>query len=80
MAGDTIVIPLTFGSQSDWARNVRAAGSCSIRLGGTDYGAVRPRLADGVLASHEIAVAFNRRERLMFRLLGITRFLLVDVT
>ena len=78
-ADDTIVIPLTFGSRSDWSRNVRAAGSCVIRLGGAEYQAVRPRLADSALASREIAAAFNGRERLMFRMLGIKRFLLLDV-
>ena len=36
-AGDTFVIPLTFGNQSDWSRNVRAAGGCIIRLNGVDY-------------------------------------------
>jgi len=80
LAGNHIVIPLTFGSQSDWSRNVRAAGGCVIRLDGTDYRGVRPRLADGgVLADAEIQAAFARRERLMFRLLGITRFLVLDV-
>jgi deazaflavin-dependent oxidoreductase (nitroreductase family) len=33
-AGDTFVIPLTFGNQSDWSRNVRAAGGCVVRLDG----------------------------------------------
>jgi deazaflavin-dependent oxidoreductase (nitroreductase family) len=80
LAGNHIVIPLTFGSQSDWSRNVRAAGGCVIRLDGTDYRGARPRLADGgVLADAEVQAAFARRERLMFRLLGITRFLVLDV-
>jgi hypothetical protein len=30
-----VLIPLTFGNRSDWARNVRAAGECSVRLNGT---------------------------------------------
>src|SRR5689334_24247877 len=41
-SGDQVVIPLTFGNQSDWSRNVRAAGGCSIRLEGQDYTATRP--------------------------------------
>jgi hypothetical protein len=32
LAGDTFIIPLTFVNQSDWSRNVRAAGGCEIRL------------------------------------------------
>ncbi len=27
-----ILIPLTFGNQSDWSRYVRVAGGCSVRL------------------------------------------------
>src|SRR6476620_8825763 len=29
-----VLIPLTFGNGSDWARNVRAAGHCSVRMNG----------------------------------------------
>ena len=36
LSGDVAVIPLTFGNQSDWSRNVRAAGGCSIRLESQD--------------------------------------------
>ena len=46
LIGDTFVIPLTFGSQSDWSRNVRAAGGWSIRLNGVEYQVNRPELAD----------------------------------
>jgi deazaflavin-dependent oxidoreductase (nitroreductase family) len=44
--GDTFVIPLTYGNQSDWSRDVRAAGGCSIRIHGVDNQVVRPQLAD----------------------------------
>ena len=33
----TVLIPLTFGNRSDWARNVYRAGECSVRVKGTDY-------------------------------------------
>jgi deazaflavin-dependent oxidoreductase (nitroreductase family) len=32
--GDTVVIGLNFGRQSDWYRNIRAAGTCRLRLRG----------------------------------------------
>jgi hypothetical protein len=35
--GDVILIALTFGNQSDWSRNVRAAGGCTIWINGPDY-------------------------------------------
>src|SRR3954449_6128248 len=31
--GDTVVIGLNFGPQSDWFKNVTKAGSCRMRLG-----------------------------------------------
>jgi deazaflavin-dependent oxidoreductase (nitroreductase family) len=31
--GDTVVIGLNFGQQSDWYRNIEAAGTCHLRLG-----------------------------------------------
>ena len=77
LAGDTFVIPLTFGNQSDWSRNVRAAGGCSIRLDGTDYRAVQPELADRAQAAPVIREAFSPLERAMFRMLGIRQFLLL---
>jgi deazaflavin-dependent oxidoreductase (nitroreductase family) len=78
LGGDTFFIPLTFGSSSDWCRNVRAAGGCTIRLNGIDYGAVRPRLADRDQAMQEGRPAFNRVERGTFRALGIRQFLLLQ--
>jgi deazaflavin-dependent oxidoreductase (nitroreductase family) len=83
LAGDTFFIPLTFGNGSDWSRNVRAAGGCTIRLNGIDYQAVRPRLVDRELVDREQAMqagrpAFNRVERSTFRALGIRQFLLLQ--
>ena len=31
--GDTVVIGLNFGRQSDWYKNIATAGACGIRLG-----------------------------------------------
>jgi len=77
LTGDTFVIPLTFGNQSDWSRNVRAAGGCTIRLEGTEYRAVQPELADRNQAAPVVRAAFGPVERAMFRMLGIQQFLLL---
>jgi deazaflavin-dependent oxidoreductase (nitroreductase family) len=77
LAGDTFVIPLTFGNQSDWSRNVRAAGGCSIRLNGAEYRAVRPELVDREQAGGVIRTAFGPVERAMFRMLGIRQYMLL---
>jgi deazaflavin-dependent oxidoreductase (nitroreductase family) len=77
LTGDTFVIPLTFGNQSDWSRNVRAAGGCSITVNGTCYRAVQPELVDGDQAGPVIREAFGPIERAMFRMLGIRQYLLL---
>ncbi|HEY2130305.1 MAG TPA: hypothetical protein VGH77_24315 [Streptosporangiaceae bacterium] len=71
LAGDVIVIPLTFGSRSDWAQNVWAAGGCSIRLRGRDYRATQPEFRRVVDAGPLLRAAFSPVERASFRLLGI---------
>ncbi len=77
LAGDTFVIPLTFGNSSDWSRNVRAAGGCTIRLDGADYRAVQPELAGRDEAAPLLRAAFGPVERAMFRMLGIRQYLLL---
>jgi deazaflavin-dependent oxidoreductase (nitroreductase family) len=77
LAGDRIVIPLTFGNQSDWSRNVRAAGGCSIRRGGIDYTAVRPELMDRVAARDLVRQAYGPVQRAAFRMLGIRQVMVL---
>jgi len=71
ISGDVVVIPLTFGSQSDWSRNVRAAGGCSIRLNGRDYDATRPELLSVADVQPLIRSMFSPVQRAAFRMLGI---------
>ena len=78
-AGDVFMIPLTFGNQSDWSRNVRAAGGCVIRLNGVDYQLSRPELADWAQAAPFVRAAFNPVLRAGFRVLGIRQFLLLTL-
>ena len=68
---ETVVIPLTFGSRSDWAQNVWAAGGCSIRLRGRDYRATQPEFRTVADAGPLLRAAFSPVERASFRLLGI---------
>jgi deazaflavin-dependent oxidoreductase (nitroreductase family) len=76
--GDVIVIALTFGNQSDWSRNVRAADGCFIRVNGRDYRATNPQLLRPEDAADLIRSAFNPLERAGFRLLGIRQFMRLD--
>ena len=78
-AGDLVLIPLTFGNQADWTRNVLAAGHCSLRLEGMDYHATAPTLLSREEAGADIRAAFGRLERVSMRMLGIQQFLRMSV-
>lgn len=73
--GDVILIALTFGNQSDWSRNVRAAGGCTIRINGRDYHATNPELPNREDAGTSSSPTFSPVERAGFRLLGIRQFM-----
>lgn len=73
--GDVVLIPLTFGNQSDWSRNVLAAGRCSLLLAGTRYEATAPVLLSRAEAAPQARAAFSRLERASFGMLGIRQFL-----
>jgi deazaflavin-dependent oxidoreductase (nitroreductase family) len=77
LAGTTFVIPLTFGNQSDWVRNVRAAGGATIRLNGAEYRAVRPEFATAAQARELVRSVYEPGMRAAFRLLGIRQFMLL---
>jgi len=74
-----VLIPLTFGNGSDWARNVRAAGHCSVRLNGAVYHTLAPQFVDAAHATPLIRDAFGPVERLMFRMLGIKQFVRLPI-
>jgi deazaflavin-dependent oxidoreductase (nitroreductase family) len=77
--GDVALIPLTFGNQSDWAKNVRAAGGCSLKVNGEEYTAVAPEFVDRADAGPLLKSAFGPMERAGFRLLGIKQYLRLRV-
>jgi deazaflavin-dependent oxidoreductase (nitroreductase family) len=79
ISGDVAVIPLTFGNQSDWVKNVRAAGGCSIRAEGQDYRATRPEFLDRDAAGPLLVSVFSPFVRANFRLLGIKQYLRLRV-
>ena len=80
VTGDVIVIPLSFGNVSDWARNVRAAGQCVVQLGGKSYHATQPRFVDAADAKPIVRQSFNAINRFGFRLFGIKQYLILHIT
>jgi deazaflavin-dependent oxidoreductase (nitroreductase family) len=77
--GDVAVIPLTFGNLSDWSKNVRAAGGCTIRVNAQDYHATRPEFLDRQAAAPLLASTFSPVVRASFRMLGIRQYLRLRV-
>lgn len=79
VAGELVLIPLTFGSRSDWSRNVRAAGGCSIRFEGRDYRAAQPVVLSMAEARPLLRSAFSAFERASFRMIGIRQVMRLQV-
>jgi deazaflavin-dependent oxidoreductase (nitroreductase family) len=78
-SGDTVVIALTFGNQSDWSRNVRAAGGASIRIEGEDYDVTQPQFMSRQEAKPLVKAAFSPANRVGFRILGIKQVMTLSV-
>ena len=80
VTGDTVVIPLSFGNVSDWARNVRAADGCVVQLGGKRYHATQPRFVDAADAKPVVRQSFSAMNRLAFRAFGIRQYLFLRIS
>jgi deazaflavin-dependent oxidoreductase (nitroreductase family) len=72
--GGRFIIALTYGSGTDWVKNVRAAGGCKLRTGGRQIELTAPRLYRDEIRS-EIRVV----ERSILGLLGVDEFLELHV-
>jgi deazaflavin-dependent oxidoreductase (nitroreductase family) len=58
-AGDTVIIGLNFGRQSDWYQNIMAAGTCRIRLGGEQLTLGTPALVPADQATKDLPRLFG---------------------
>jgi deazaflavin-dependent oxidoreductase (nitroreductase family) len=67
---DGFVIPLTFGEQADWFRNVQAAGGCMVRWKGMDYPVIEPEVVD----FPTVRASFYLAERILVPIIGIEHF------
>lgn len=68
---DGFIVPMPWGEGTDWYRNVRAAGECTIRWKGRDYAMVRPEVLDTATQ----AAAFDPRQQGMMARFGINKVL-----
>lgn len=70
------VVALTYGRDSDWVKNVVAAGGCRIERGGEMATLDRPRLVD----EDEVLPVLPGSFRLALSLLNVHDFLVMDRT
>jgi deazaflavin-dependent oxidoreductase (nitroreductase family) len=70
-AVDSFVIPLSYGEDVDWLKNVRAAGHCTIETMSGTYVVGDPEVID----QEEALAIVPRHARLMFKLFGIERYI-----
>ena len=73
--GSRVVFALTYGEDVEWVRNVIAAGVCDIRTRGRDLHLERPRIERDPAARPMPPLI-----RPFLRLMGVDRFLWMDVT
>ena len=69
---DGVRIALTYGSDSDWVRNVRAAGGCRLRTRGRELNLTEPQLVHDANRS-----GIRPVERQVLRALGVADFLVL---
>jgi deazaflavin-dependent oxidoreductase (nitroreductase family) len=69
-AGDGYVLALTYGAQTDWVRNVLAAGHAQLRTRGQTINVGSPRLFHD-----ESRASIPPPQRQVLRLLHVTEFL-----
>lgn len=69
-------IPLPYGEDVDWCRNILQAGSCVIDHHGRRYEPTDP----AIVSSEEAASELPLRDRIRFSTYGVSSYLRLDVT
>jgi len=68
--GDGFLLPLGYGTKTDWYRNVMAARTCQLAWKGHTYQLERPEM----LCGRDVVQAWPLRQRITLRLAGIHDF------
>lgn len=68
---EAFVISLPWGTETQWARNVLAAGGCVVRWKGADHAVSGPEIVD----PDEALPAFNPVQRALLRAAAVRTFL-----
>ena len=72
--GETVTVALTYGPESEWVKNVLAAGACSVHTSGRTLHLTEPRLVHD--EQRRAVPAFVRP---VLRLISVSYFLLMTV-
>ncbi|MBS4730729.1 nitroreductase family deazaflavin-dependent oxidoreductase [Mycobacterium sp. SM1] len=67
---DGFIVPLPYGTNVDWLRNVLSAGRATIQVSGQTYGVVEPEIISAASAAPQLPPV----RRLVFQRSGITSF------
>ena len=74
--GDDIIVPLPYGTQVDWVRNVLTAGRATIVRKGETFATDSPQ----IIADTEALPLLPRDRRRSFERVGIGHFLSMQIT
>jgi deazaflavin-dependent oxidoreductase (nitroreductase family) len=74
--GDDFMIALILGTETDWCRNIRAAGGCTLQVAGISYALSGPQVVDQAAA----LPSFPAWIRLVACVVGIRHFLRLRAT
>lgn len=69
--GDGFVLPLPYGADVDWCRNIIAAGTCTLTWNAQEYHLSRPE----ILSAAEALSAYPLFQRIIFQAGGIKEYL-----
>jgi deazaflavin-dependent oxidoreductase (nitroreductase family) len=72
---DSFVIPLPYGVNTDWCRNVMAAGRCTITKDQVAYNVIEPTIVDAAVVFPELPALL----RGTLRAFGVKKFLKVRI-
>ncbi|MDG5481605.1 nitroreductase/quinone reductase family protein [Mycolicibacterium gadium] len=64
------IVPLPYGTDVDWLRNVQESGAAAVSIGGHTYDVVEPEIIDAATAGPQLSPSRRR----VFQVFGIKRF------
>lgn len=67
---DGFIVPLPYGTDVDWLRNVQASGAAAVSVGGHTFDVVEPEVIGAAIAGPQLSPGRRRA----FQAVGIERF------